>query len=272
MKWASSAFLRANMPWWELQGALRTIPGFELVEVNVISNTNYMSYGVTWLISFIGYNGPVPLFVTDNSNLFGGVSGTTPQITATEIRAYSSDILIGAIDYPFLSTPSPTYNVLINVNGVPSVCLGTCTYTYLSSSPQLISASISSSTLTLSLTDPAMINYSLKDTKVTLAGQPCTIGDTTQPISNFQCSLPANTDSTPIITAGSYTPFVTVTQVGLVPAIPSVTAFAFPLAITSLSSASGGSNGGYSITLQGTGFPLISEIATVTMCGQSATI
>lgn len=231
-----------------------------------------MTYGATWLISFIGYNGPVPLFVTDNSNLFGGVSGTTPQITATEIRAYSSDILIGAIDYPFLSTPSPTYNVLIKVNGVPSVCLGTCTYTYISSSPQLTSASISSSTLTLSLTDPAVINYSLKDTTVTLAGQLCTIGDTTQPISNFQCSLPANTDSTPIITAGSYTPFVTVKQVGLVPAIPSVTAFAFPLTLTTLSLVSGGSNGGYSIILQGTGFPLISEMATITICGQNATI
>ena len=80
------------MPWWELQTALRGIPGFQLVEVNVLSNTNYMDYGVTWLISFIGYNGPVPLLVADNFNLFGGVAGTKPQITATELRAYSSDI------------------------------------------------------------------------------------------------------------------------------------------------------------------------------------
>lgn len=178
IQYGGSPYLKSNIPSWDLQTAIRAIQGFELVEVNVISNTNYMSYGASWLISFIGYNGAVPLLVTDSTNLFGGVSGTTPKITATEIRQYSSDILIGAIDYPFLSTPSPTYNVLIKVNGVPSVCLGSCTYTYLSSSPQLTSASISSSTLTLSLTDPALINYTLKDTTVTLAGQPCTIGNT----------------------------------------------------------------------------------------------
>jgi hypothetical protein len=220
------------------------------------TDTNYLGYGVSWLISFIGYNGPLPLFTTDSSFLIGGVPGTSPKIAAKEIRAYSSDILIGAIDYPFLSTPSSSYNVLINVNGVPSVCLGNCIYTYLANSPQLTAASISSSTLTLSLTDPGLINYSLQDTTVTLAAQPCTISNTASPISNFQCTLPVNTDATPTITAGTYTPLVTVTQVGLVPATPSVTPFTFPLTLTSLSSVSGGSNGGYSITLYGTGFPL----------------
>lgn len=161
IKYAESSLLRSSIPASDLQSALRAISGFGLVEVNLLTSSSYIAYGASWLISFIGYNGPLPLFDVDNTKLFGGVSGTTPKVTPTEIRAYSSDILIGAIDYPFLSTASSSYNVLIKVNGVPSVCLGSCIYTYLAASPQLTSASISSSDLTLSLTDPALINYSL---------------------------------------------------------------------------------------------------------------
>ncbi len=185
VRFANSPYLRFNILTQDFQSALRAIPGFELVQVYSPTNRNYLGYGVSWLISFIGYNRPLPLFTTDSSFLIGGVSGTSPKIAAKEIRAYSSDILIGAIDYPFLSTPSSSYNVLIKVNGVPSVCLGNCIYTYLANSPQLTAASIISSTLTLSLTDPGLINYSLQDTTVTLAGQPCTISNTASPINNF---------------------------------------------------------------------------------------
>lgn len=231
-----------------------------------------MQYGVTWLVSFIGYNGQLPLFVTDNTYLMGGVSGTKPQVTAIEIRPYSSDLLVNPIDYSFLSTPASLPNVLITVNGVPSVCLSDCGYTFLTNSPQLTAATISGPTVTLSLTDPSNIGYQLTDVTILIGGQPCAIINNAAPIGNFQCKLPVNADGTANVPAGSYMPTATIAQTGLVSAASSITAFNFPLTLTSLSMTSGGSNGGYVITLQGTGFPTNIASATITICGQQATI
>lgn len=231
-----------------------------------------MQYGAVWLVSFIGVNAQIPLMTVDDSNLVGGVAGTKPQITAVEVRAYSTDLLVNPIDFPFLSTPASMPNVLVTVNSVPSVCLGNCGYNFLTNSPELIAATISGPTVTLSLTDPGIINYQLSDVTIKIGGQPCTITNLAAPISNFQCQLPTNADGTANVPAGSYMPTATITQTGTVPAVSSITAFNFPLALTSLSASSGGDNGGYVLTLQGTGFPANLADATITICGQKATI
>lgn len=231
-----------------------------------------MQYGATWLVTFFGINAQVPLMTVDNSFLIGGVAGTSPQVTAQELRAYSSDLLVNPIDFPFLSTPAPIPNVLVNVNSVPSVCIGNCGYTFLTNSPQLTAATISGPTVTLSLTDPSAINYQLTDVTIKIGGQPCTITNTAAPISNFQCQLPTNTDGTANVPAGSYMPSATIAQTGTAPAASSITAFNFPLTLTSLSVSSGGDNGGYVLTLQGTGFPANLADATITICGKTATI
>jgi hypothetical protein len=225
------------------------------------------------LISYYGYNSIVPPLVFSNANLNGGVSGTKPQLFFTEIRAYSSNLLVDPIDYPFLSMPSPQANVLVTVNGLPSVCTGNCIYSFLTNSPTLTADSISGSILTLSLTDPSNIGYSLNDVSVVFNNQPCTIiNAATSPISNFQCQLPTNSDLTPTIQAGSYIPSVTVSQVGLVNVAPSVQPINFPLTLTSLNFTSGGTNGGYNLLLTGVGFPVDLSTATITICNQNALI
>jgi hypothetical protein len=268
---AGSSYLRYSISASDLQASIRALPGFELTEVYLLSNSNYMQYGSTWLISYVGYNGPVPLLTTDNTYLMGGVSGTTPQLYSIELRAYSSDLLV-TIDYPFLSTPSPQANVLITVNSVPSVCIGNCIYTFLLNSPQLTAASISGPTVTLTLTDPSSIGYSLNDVTVTIGGQSCAIANPSAPINNFQCILPKNADNTANVAAGSYMPVATIAQTGSAPPTSSIQPFIFPLTLTSLSITSGGANGGYVLTLAGTGFPSSLQTATITICGQQATI
>ncbi len=203
----------------------------------------------------------------------GGVAGTAPRVSSSILRNYSPNLLFDPIDYNLLSTDSSGINVLVTVNGLPSVCVGSCAYSFLYNVPVLTSDSISNSKLTLSLTDPALINYTLLDTTVTLADQPCTIiNPATTPITNFDCSLPANPDNTPIIEAGTYTPVVTVSQVGIVPYGPAVVSFDFPLKLNSLNITSGGTNGGFGLRLVGTGFPTTLADATVTICGVKATL
>lgn len=77
---AGSTYLRFNIAPGDLQSSIAQIPGFELTEVVLLTDPNYAQYGSTWVISFIGANGVIPLFTTDNSYLFGGVSGTLPQV------------------------------------------------------------------------------------------------------------------------------------------------------------------------------------------------
>lgn len=126
--------------------------------------------------------------------------------------------------------------------------------------------------VTLSLTDPAQIGYNLSDVTITIAGQPCTILNLTSPIGGFNCNLPTNSDNTANVPAGSYFPVVTIKQSGSVPLVNTITAFNFPLTLTALSVTSGGNNGGYFMTLTGTGFPLSIPNATVNICGKQATI
>ena len=78
ISFAGSNFLRFNIAPWDLQASIRQIRGFDLVEVNLLTTSSLAAYGSTWLISFIGVNGPVPTFTTDSSFLIGGLAGTKP--------------------------------------------------------------------------------------------------------------------------------------------------------------------------------------------------
>ena len=256
-----------------LQVAIRAVPGFSNTQVDLISDGSYQAYGSVWIITFYGVNGVVPPIIADGTNLLGGVAGTLPQVFTSVIRNYSPNLLFDPIDFNLLSTDSSGINVLVTVNSLPSVCVGSCSYSFLTNTPVLTSNSISNSVLTLSLTDPALINYTLLDTTVALGNQPCTINNAaTTSISNFTCSLPNNPDNTPTIQAGTYTPVVTVAQVGTVPYGPAVVPFNFPLVLTSLNITSGGTNGGYALHLVGKGFPTTLTDATVTICGVNATL
>lgn len=273
LQYGGSIALPATISAGALRAAINSVPGFSNTQVDFVGDQNYQAYGSIWVITFYGVKGLLSPITTDGLNLLGGVAGTVPQLYATILRNYSPNLLFDPIDFNFLNTDSSDINVLVTVNDLPSVCVGTCSYTFLANVPILTSDTISNSLLTLSLTDPSMINYTLSDTTVTLANQPCSIvNPTTSSISNFNCQLPQNPDSTPTIVAGSYKPIVTVTQVGVVPYGPSVVALSFPLKLTSLNITSGGTNGGYGLHLIGTGFPTNVADATVTICGVTATL
>lgn len=103
------------------------------------------------------------------------------------MRPYRSNLLYSPIDYSLLRTSSPTINVQILVNDIPSVCKGDCSYSFITNSPILTAASRNNAILALSLTDPSALNYSLADVTVTLNNQPCNILNLNDPISSFTC-------------------------------------------------------------------------------------
>ncbi|CAM6001510.1 unnamed protein product [Sphagnum balticum] len=267
------ANLKYNIHDYELQSAIQAVPGFQNAEVRLLTTYADAQYGSSWLISYYGVYGQVPLLQPSTANLLGGLAGTKPQVTPSILRQYNPNLLLSPIDYPYLAATSSKPNILVTVNGLPSVCTGDCTFQFISNPPILTLATISGSILTLSLTDPGLINYNLTDVTVQIAGQPCTI-ITTDPtsIGNFQCQLPSNTDLTPTIISGNYIPVVTVAQVGIVGVDPGVTQLPFPLAITNIGPNQGGSNGGYQATISGTGLPLSAVGTSVTICNQQATI
>lgn len=256
-----------------LQAAFNAIPGFGNVAVNIITSSSKQAYGAVWIITYYGVNGLLPDLVVNPAGLLGGKAGTSPQLVSSTLRYYSSNLLFDPIDYTLLNTFSDKPNVLLTVNGIPSVCTADCRYSFLTNTPLLTSDSISGSVVTLSLSDPASIGFTLDQTSVTVGGQPCAIiNPSTSPISNFDCQLPTNTDSTPTMTAGSYFPEVSIDGVGMVPAMPSVVPFDFPLTLDRLNFTSGGTNGGYTLLLEGKGFPLDLKDVTVSICGVEATV
>jgi len=103
-----------------------------------------------------------------------------------------------------LRTASSKINVEVTVNGIPSVCKGDCSYNYITDSPVLTHASRNVAELTLSITDPAAIGYNLSHVTVSLYDEECTILNLSDPINNFTCRLPQNSDNTPRIPSGSY--------------------------------------------------------------------
>lgn len=191
----------------DLQNAFRSITGFENTQVYILSNANLQAYGANWVILYYGINSPLPDLVINYAGLLGGKTGTNPMMVARTLRSYSSNLLFDPIDYSFLHTVSDKPNVIVTVNGMPSVCLNDCGYTFLSNTPTVPSASLSGSVVTLSLTDPASLGFTLDAVTITIAGQPCTIiNPGASSIGNFQCQLPVNSDSTPTIPAGNYLP------------------------------------------------------------------
>lgn len=141
------------------------------------------------------------------------------------MRPYSSHLLVSPIDYPFLGTAHASPNVLVTVNGIPSVCLGDCSYTFLGTTPTLTSMSLTGTTLTLSISDPLSAGHALSDTSITLGGSTCTISNPgSATLANFNCELPANSDGTPTVESGNYLPMIKITPIGEIPIDSAVTA------------------------------------------------
>ena len=84
--------------------------------------------------------------------------------------------------------------------------------------------------------------------------------------------MTTNTDSSPILVAGSVTPLVSVPPYGIANLANGVSPLSVSFSVSSLSVATGGNNGGYLISLNGAGFPLNKKQMTISVCGNEATI
>lgn len=154
-----------------------------------------------------------------------------------------------------MSTYANKPNFRVTVNNVPSVCNGDCSYTFLTSVPVVTSSQIVSvNKLELVINNPTSTNIVLSDLTIILDGQKCI--NLVGTLNNFTCDLPKNTDNTPILSAGNHYPVVTVKNIGTINIdMTVVNPIISTFDLTSSTPSTSGNNGGYPITIIGTGFP-----------------
>lgn len=186
------------------------------------------------------------------ANLAGGKSGTTPTITLTKRRMYSSHITFNPLDYRFLTTASSGPNVMVTTNGLSSVCTGSCLYTF-NDQFNITGASISGNVLTVALSNPNNV-LQVDDLTVTAQGQTCT-KNSGATIASYTCTVASDSNSVPKLVAGDFLPVVYMNALGFASKDASVTPITVPLVATSLSLTTGAQNGGYYNNLTGSGFP-----------------
>ena len=239
-----------NIPYdisaYDLEYAIRnSVSGLQQMEV--VRSTHYSAgYKVTWMLKYRGFLGQVNSITVTSQSLNGG--DTTPTIEASTRRDYSTNIEFDPIDYRFLNTDSNSINVQVMTNGVPSVCTGTCSYTF-NSYTEVTSLSRTGTTLNFALSDPTPLNFAVNTISVSVGGQACTSVSGT--LTALSCTMAANTDGTAILVAGSVTPVISINTYGIAALQTGVNPLTVSLVATSLSTSTGGDNGGYLISLNG---------------------
>ena len=176
-------------------------------------------------------------------------------MAAYETRKYSSDLFFNPVSEEFLFTPAATANVIVKVNGIPSVCAD-CSYSFVSSIPVVTSQTKDASgvTVTVAITDPLNSTYPTSYLTVKVDGRICQINSGTY--TSFTCVLPTNAvGGSPMIRAGSYDVDVHILDRGFAKIQSGISKLDYDLVLTSLSPNTGGTNGGYAIQINGKGFP-----------------
>lgn len=222
------------------------------------------------MIKYRGYHNAVASVTLSGALLSGGVG--SPVIQASTRRAFSTNVEFDPVDYRFLNTVGTTHSVLVTTNGVPSVCTGSCGYTF-NTDTEITSLSYPGTGLTLSLalSDPNSKNFAINTISISVGGQPCAV-DGGSTLAALTCTMNKNSDNTAILVAGSVTPIVKVGTFGIAGLASGVAPLNIPLTTTGLSVTTGGNNGGYLITLTGTGFPLDKTKMSIEVCAKKATI
>jgi hypothetical protein len=212
---------------------------------------------------------------------------------------YYNSITFDPIDYRFLTTASNSPSVRVTVNGIPSACVGNCAYSFVDYSKiTALSYPGNGTTLTLGLSDSQSKAFTLSAVTVTVGGKPCT--PLTGTISSFTCTLATNDDGSPILTAGTLTPVVSIAELGIAQLDTGVSPLTIPLQAAGLTnsganitnctngtngtnctngtrrlltaSTASGNNGGYIIGISGNNFPTDPTQVSVSVCGNAATI
>ena len=161
--------------------------------------------------------------------------------------------------------------VLVTVDGLLSACTGSCDITFETSVPEIQTQTLAGNTLSLTVSDPQTQNFALADLTVTLDGQACS--NPTGTFASFSCTLPQNSDNTPIIRTGDHHTLLSVKDHGVVLPANGVAPITQTLALDTLTPNNGPANGGSSITIAGKGFPADkAAITSLTLCGVSPTV
>jgi len=130
----------------------------------------------------------------------------------------------------------------------------------------------SGTTLSLSLSDPIGLGFTSSAVKVRVNGQVCAVDTSSTSVTPLTCTLATNTDGTPILVAGSISPEVLVEGVGYFKLATGVNPLTATLTATAATSTQDSYNGGYPVTITGTGFGLNKRSVTVNVCNQNAVL
>lgn len=168
-----------------------------------------------------------------------------------------------------LVSPSANSQVIVNIQDFMSTCKVDCTITTDASLDETID-SFSRTDETLTLVFAAGTDFTGKEFKIWFGGSPCTITDSSNPQA-VTCTLPTNTDGTPIIVAGDHIPIVHFKDTGYADT-SACSAETITFTLTSLDITSGPINGGLDVVLTGTGFPLNKQDLSITFDANEATI
>ena len=166
----------------------------------------------------------------------GGKASTSPIITFSTRREYSTNLFVDPIDYRWMRTYSDKPNIMVKVNEIDSACNTDCRYTFLQQVPTVTNVELDGYTLSMTLTNPQSINLPLDQISVFLDNQPCI--SLTGTLTSFTCELPYNEeDISPILSAGSHYPVILLSSLGyadiddeLMPIEISLEIFGFDLA------------------------------------------
>lgn len=215
-------------------------------------------------------NKDLPEIVVSAAGLSGGKSGTSPTVRASTRRQYSSNLLVDPVDYRWMRTYADKPTVQVTVNGIVSACNANCEYTFIESVPTLTALSTTGNTVSISLSDPQNLNSPLINLTVTIDSKPCTA--LTGTMASFTCELPTNPDNSPVLTAGNHYPMIKIEPLGYAAIDTNVPAITVTLAMASITPARGNANGGYDITILGSGFPENTRDIAFKICDQLCTI
>ncbi len=96
--------------------------------------------------------------------------------------------------------------------------------------------------------------------------------DLTGTMASFTCTLPKNSDNTATLSSGNHYPVILISPIGYAAIDTAIPAINVAFSLTSLNPANGNANGGYDLTIIGTGFPSDPSQVTFKVCDQFCTI
>lgn len=239
-----------------IQAYLLNLPPFKNgVSVIDMGNSND---GKTWIIRLDSVKDNPEFTFAVNTITGGPAESPAELIVDNEFDTPSSDLFYLPIPSDLLYTFSSQPEFKVKVGDYYAACTSRdCAYSIkeIAKSPVIESFSLTGLDITItlaagydSLEDAALLTQ--ENLSVTFSKSPCTITSVALPI--ISCTLPANSDSTANISAGSHLPKIHLKNRGFFAATATPTSH--QLSISSIAPTAGSIGGGTPIIITGTGF------------------